>query len=118
MSACATMAVVATASVMPHFTTQRRTVRSTALRAVTDIEAALGQQILDLPQAQVEAEVQPESMLNDTRQKMMAGIGDLRQAPNLLRNQETDQHVLVTMPLKAFSKGAPNQIIQQCRDST
>lgn len=50
--------------------------RSTALHAVGDIEAAFSQQILDVPNAQREAAIEPCGLLDDPEQEQMAIFGD------------------------------------------
>jgi len=52
-------------------------------RLVADIEAPLGQQILDVSQAETEAKVQPDGVLDDRRRIVQAGIRDRLLAPNL-----------------------------------
>lgn len=45
------------------------------------VEQALGHKILDVPQARVEAKIEPDLVPDDRRQKMMAGIRDPRHLP-------------------------------------
>jgi hypothetical protein len=43
---------------------------------IGDIDATLGQQILDIPKAQRKSEIQPDGMLDDLGRKTVAVIGD------------------------------------------
>jgi hypothetical protein len=45
-------------------------------RFIADHQSALSQKILDIPIAQREPEVEPDSMSDDVRWKSMAGVGD------------------------------------------
>jgi hypothetical protein len=47
---------------------------------VGDVETAFGEQVLDVSQAECEAKIQPNGVLDHRRRKLMAGIGD-RHAP-------------------------------------
>jgi len=59
----------------PNFSTQRRPAPD---RLVGHREPALGQQVLDVPVAEREAEVEPGGMLDDHRRELVAGTGDGR----------------------------------------
>ena len=68
----------------------------TAGRLVADVEPALGQRTLNILNAQVEAEAQPDRTLIATRQRMMAGTGVLRQLLALPRDCQFNQLIPVT----------------------
>lgn len=50
--------------------------RPAAHRLVTDVDAALGKQILDIPEAHREAEIEPNCMGNHARWKAVPGVRD------------------------------------------
>src|SRR5271155_5982067 len=52
-------------------------------RFVADQQSALSQEILDVPIAQCEAEVEPDGMPDDIRRKSMAGVGNGFHDPKL-----------------------------------
>jgi hypothetical protein len=53
-------------------------------RLIADHQSALSQEILDIPIAQREPEVEPDSMSDDVGRKSVAGIGDGLHDPNLI----------------------------------
>jgi hypothetical protein len=54
---------------------QAKLKRSAADRFIRDIDAALGQHILDIAQAQRKAKIQPDRLLDHSDQEAMATIG-------------------------------------------
>src|SRR2546425_4675466 len=52
-------------------------------RFIADHQSALSQKILDIPIAQREPEVEPDSMSDDVRWKSVAGVGDGLHLPHL-----------------------------------
>jgi hypothetical protein len=80
------------AKIAPNFNAQRRTV------FVGDIDATLGEHILDVAVAQSEAEKESESLLNDDTRKAVAAVGKLIHRRTLCVPSVPSQRVNVTVP--------------------
>ena len=65
---------------------------------VRHVEAALGQQILDVSQAQREAAIEPYGVLDDLGRESMAAIGDLFHRWRLDCCHSTRKPINVTKP--------------------
>ena len=70
---------------------------------VGDFEAALGQQILDVSEAQREAAIEPYGVLDDLGRKSVATIGDLFHRWRLDCCHSTRKPINVTTPLQKFA---------------
>ena len=80
---------------------------------VGDFEAALGQQILDVSEAQREAAIEPYGVLDDLRREPVATIADLLHRWRLVCCHSTRKPINVTKPfplhmrhMRTFSTGA------------
>jgi Domain of unknown function (DUF6429) len=60
-------------------------------RLVGDVETALGQQVLDIPVAQREAEIQSHRVLDDLGRELMSRVRDRQHRPRL-RGSSTSGH--------------------------
>ena len=68
-------------------------------RFVRGLDAALGQEFLDIAVAEREAELEPDCMLDDLGRELVAGVGDgLHGAPYRASSQPV--HLAVTAPEK------------------
>src|SRR5216683_1192054 len=75
----------------PNFRTQRRTV-------IGNIQAALGEELLDVAVAQCEPEIKPDRVLDDRRREAMPSVGELIHAGSLPHGLAPSNSVSVTMP--------------------
>ena len=88
----------------PNLSTHRR------IELIANRQSALSQEVLDIPVAQGEPEVEPNSVSDDVRWKSVAGIGDGLHGPNahtpahLFVNVSMPHFVLLLAPREIFAR--------------
>src|SRR5712671_4996934 len=68
-------------------------------RFIRNLQAALGEELFDIPVAQCEPEIKPDRMLDDRRREAMSAVGDWIHRGSLPCRAIPSSPISVTMPL-------------------
>ncbi len=67
-------------------------------RFIGNLQAALGEELLDVAVAQCEPQIKPDRVLDDRRREAMSAVGELIHAGSLPHGLAPSNSVSVTMP--------------------